>query len=442
MTKLMRNLAFLASAVLISFAVQAAEVDLGVVKNLIDTGKAAEAYALLEPFEFEMSGNQEFDYLLGTAALDSGKPDKAILAFDRVLSANPKFAGARLDMGRAYFALHDDEDARKEFETALAQEPPEAAKAVIQKYLAAIEERGKPKITTLTAYAEATVGHDSNVNASTNQGNVYIPVLGATLTLSSTNLKTSSSYLSAGSGAEVTRLIKPGLRLFAGADVRKRDNPDAANFNTGSIDAHAGLRFGEDASITTVALQHGRFYLGGRPNRDTTGVVGQWQYTINPQYQLGLFGVYNFIRYPDVALESEDINQGIVGANWLYAFDPDGRMVLSSTLFVGHEAQQNQRANGNKDFRGVRFGAQHGLRDGLDLYGNLGVQYGDYDTINVAFDKQRHDWQYDAGIGANWRVADNWSVRPQVTYTKNGSNISIYKYDRTDASVTVRWDFR
>ena len=68
---------------------------------LMSQGKPAEAYGYLLPFEDKFAGNVEFDYALGVAALDSGKSDKATLAFERVLAVNPNFAGARLDMARA-----------------------------------------------------------------------------------------------------------------------------------------------------------------------------------------------------------------------------------------------------------------------------------------------------------------------------------------------------
>ena len=74
---------------------------------LLNSGKSDEAYKLLAPMDFEYSGNVRFDYLLGVSALDSGHPDKATLAFERVLAVEPNFAGARLDMARAYFHLGD-----------------------------------------------------------------------------------------------------------------------------------------------------------------------------------------------------------------------------------------------------------------------------------------------------------------------------------------------
>jgi tetratricopeptide (TPR) repeat protein len=106
---------------------------------LINSGKPAEAYALLSPLDFDYSGNARFDYLLGIAALDSGHADKATLVFERVLAVDPSFAGARLDMARAYFQLGDMVRAKTEFDEVMKQSPPEAARATIQKYLAAID---------------------------------------------------------------------------------------------------------------------------------------------------------------------------------------------------------------------------------------------------------------------------------------------------------------
>ena len=74
-------------------------------ESLILAGRPSEAYVLLQPSEFVRSGEKRFDYLLGISALDSGKPDKATLALERVLAVDPNFAGARLDMARAYYPV-------------------------------------------------------------------------------------------------------------------------------------------------------------------------------------------------------------------------------------------------------------------------------------------------------------------------------------------------
>ena len=54
---------------LVPFIAKADGLDLELARKLIVEGKPAEAYALLEPYEFEQAGNTKFDYLLGLAAL-------------------------------------------------------------------------------------------------------------------------------------------------------------------------------------------------------------------------------------------------------------------------------------------------------------------------------------------------------------------------------------
>src|SRR3954447_12224922 len=60
-----------------------------------------QAYELLAGAEDPYIGEIELDYALGRAALDAGYPDRATLAFSRVLALDPSHAGAMIDTGRA-----------------------------------------------------------------------------------------------------------------------------------------------------------------------------------------------------------------------------------------------------------------------------------------------------------------------------------------------------
>ena len=73
-------------------------------KAALAAGDAKQAYADLAPLGNQLSGQPEYDYLLGVAALDSGRIDEAIIAFERVLALIPNHAGAQMDIARAYYA--------------------------------------------------------------------------------------------------------------------------------------------------------------------------------------------------------------------------------------------------------------------------------------------------------------------------------------------------
>lgn len=88
---------------------------------LVNAGKYADAYALMEPYEFEKSGDITYDYLLGISAVNAGKPDRATLALERVESVSPQYGDVRLWLGIAYFQSGDSGRSKKAFEGLLKQ---------------------------------------------------------------------------------------------------------------------------------------------------------------------------------------------------------------------------------------------------------------------------------------------------------------------------------
>ena len=425
----------------------AAELDLGKADALLKAGKAKEGYALLAQHEYEMAGNIDYDYLLGIAALDSGKPDKASLALERVLAINPDNAGARLDLARAYFALADYERAKAEFEGVQAQNPPPSAKIVISQYLAAIDKKMNPS-TTVTGYLEGSVGYDTNVNTSTATSQVFIPLFGASLTLDSTSLAARDNYLTLGGGLEVTHPVKPGLSLFAGVDAKKRLNFVKDTFNTDSLDGRLGLNIDEGTNTFRLSAQKGVYDIDDKLNRRLSAVSGEWRHTLNPRNIVSAFGQYGLLRYghdkTGTDLSYNDVNQSVIGAGWLRALDDYGRNIVFASLYGGDEntVTDTTRIDGDQKFWGIKLGGQKSLYENLEAIASVGFKDGRYQSRNLLIMDYRHDYQYDLTLGLNWRPMQSWVVRPQISYTRNDSNSGLNDYDRTDASVTVRREFK
>ena len=416
--------------------------DLAKAQELLNAGRAAEAYTLLAPHEDAQAGDTRFDYLLGVSALDSGKPDKATLAFERVLAVDPNFAGARLDMARAYFQLGDLSRAKAEFETVLKLNPPEAARLTIDRYLEAIAQREKAKQTVATAFAEFTIGHDSNVNNSTSQAQIAVPALGnLVFTLNPTNVQRSDSYALLAAGADIAHEFSPGYAVFGGASGRFRSNSSADQFDYKSAEGHGGIAISGQSTLFKAILSAENFYLDNAANRNSVGLGADLRYQINPANFANVFGQHTRYRFQTEALSVNSFDQTLIGVGWQRLFD-DGRSVFSATVFGGKEDAVNGRADGDKDILGLRLGGQLNLRENLDVFASGGWQHGDYKQQNVAFQTTREDKLVDAVAGFVWRLDKAWSVRPQVLYIQNDSNIPIYAYKRTDYSVTLRYDFR
>ena len=433
--------AFVLSCLLIPLCA-AAQPDLRKAEALVKAGNPAEAYKLLEPFETELAGDPKYDYLLGIAALDSGRADKATLAFERVLAVEPNFAGARLDMARAYFQLGDMTRAKAEFSTVLEQNPPPAARQLVDRYLNAIAEREKAKKTIVTGYMEATLGHDSNVNNSTSQTQVIVPALGnLVFTLNPTNVGTGDRYGLITGGADIAHEVNPNLAVFGGVLARYRGNEHVDVFNYKSAEAHGGFVVSGDSTVFRATASTETYYLDNLHNRDSRGLAADMRYAVNRTNYATAFTQYTQYRFSQDTLAVNDFDQMLLGAGWLRLYH-DGRSALNGSLFVGHEDDKKDRADGNKDILGARIGGQLNLRENLDFIASVGWQQGRYDKQNVSFQATRRDHQLDWIGGLVWRLNSAWSVRPQVLYIRNDSNIPIYGYKRTDYSVTLRYDFR
>jgi tetratricopeptide (TPR) repeat protein len=415
-------------------------------------GKPAEAYNLLQQQEFEFSGEKRFDYLLGIAALDSGKPDKATLALERVMAMDPNFAGARLDMARAYFQLGDLVRAKTEFDTVLKQNPPKEARDTIQKYLDAIQAREDSRKTQISAYFEETLGHDGNVNSATSQAQIPVPAFGnLVFTLDQANLKSSDNYNAISVGAEINHAVKENYGIYAGTDLKLRNYINLRNFNSTSLAIHAGGYYNYAKEVFRLGVTAEDYLLGSsnKPNRVTTGALLEWRHPASQSDQLTLFGQYARNRFVASGMEIQNFNMILLGESWLHV-RADGKSVIFGSLFGSNENATapvtlsnpaGGRPDGNKLTTGVRIGSQTSVNENWDYFNGIGFQKVKYEKQNAAFMTKRNDSTWDFNAGATWHDSKNWSVRPQITYSRTNSNITIYSFDRTDFSVMVRRDF-
>ena len=82
-------------------------------------GQVPEAYDLLLPEREAQSGDAEFTYLLGRAALGSGRAEEAQVLLEQSLATRPGDVEAHLALGRALLAQDKFGEARLEFEAVL-----------------------------------------------------------------------------------------------------------------------------------------------------------------------------------------------------------------------------------------------------------------------------------------------------------------------------------
>jgi tetratricopeptide (TPR) repeat protein len=411
-------------------------------RQLMERNDPTAAYDLLKPLEDDRAGNPDFDYLLGIAALDTGRHTEAVFALERVLAVNPKHVQARAEIARALVQLGEVETARREFESVRQQRIPPEAAATIQKYLDAIEQVQAGTRTTLGAYLEFGLGYDTNVNSGTSTSQFAIPALPGlgVATLNPAALKQRDAFGYAAVGASVRHPVNPSLALIAGIDGNQRMHFDKTEFDLGNLSGNLGAEVSASRNKFLVALQGQRMLLDWNRFRDSTGAVGQWQHQLGN----GVFTAYvqyARLRYPGQDIRNADRTVG--GIAYAHAFGGPYAPVLFAGAYYGHEDERNSsRPDFGHRLAGVRVGGQLTLSEAVSAFA-----FGSYEDRNYGgpvpgFFDDRADKQTDFRLGLTYKPAKLWTITPQVAYTENKSNVPFTDFDRAQALVTVRRDFR
>jgi tetratricopeptide (TPR) repeat protein len=409
-------------------------------KALLQRNDAQAAYKLLLPLEAQRAGDPEYDYLLGIAAIDAGDPERAIFALERVLAVQPDNLQARAEIARAYFVVGERDTAKREFESVRARGVPAEVGETIDRFLSAIESARK---TRFNAYIEAGVGHDTNVNSATSQSQVAVPFFGGAivqLAPASTETKDDFGFLSA--GLAFSNRIGGDWSVVGSASYYGKYNGDQSQFDTDTLDGALGLRWESGKNALTGALQVQQYNVDGDSFRESGGGVLQWQHSLSKTSQLSLFAQHAQLSYPDASQSIRDAQRTIVGAAMARSFSGKTAPVVFASVYGGEESEDasNVPHLGHKPV-GARVGSQWRLAPGTHLVASASVEQRRYGGPDPLFLIERKDTQVDVSLGLTYAFAPKWSVRPQISFTDNDSNIDIYEFSRTVAQIGLRRDF-
>jgi len=424
-------------------------------KQLIAAMNAKQAYMLLIAEQDKLVGNVEFDYLLGVAALDSGKVDEAIIAFERVLAVQPNNAGAQLDLARAYFIAGSLDLAEGTFRKLKSLNPPASALVAIDKYLDAIAERRLAKRRMLSVWGEMALGYDSNLTGVPNDFTTAIQqafnLIGVQPTGNS--IKRKAPYLGAGLGADLIFPISQSWNGYVGGDIRGRGYRREDEFNSATAELRASAIWEGGKHSFRLNSSFNAFSQKGdapgepKPTNDRRSAVGGGEYRIGltntTQFSVGALAAQT--RFPKNNIE--DFNSTIASVSLLSTFAGKSSPVLQMTAFGTRDKAVRTLADGvtdkSKQVTGLRVYGQFNVTDKLSAFSSLGYSQRRDDSafaraITVEFGR---DKLADLTIGVNWRFQPSCNMRAQWFASRNQSNIAIYDYTRHEVSSTIRCEF-
>ena len=398
------------------------------------------AYQLLEPLESDRAGDVEYDYMLGVAAIESGNLTRGAFALERVLAIKPNHKDARAEMAKAHYLLGEKDAAKAEFNNVLAQNPNAQTRKSIEKLLTAIQ-KIEGTTTTFGAYLEFGLGWDSNVSSAPDLQSIGVPLFGGLLLdLGNSGKAKSDHFMNLAGGISFRQPINEQLAVFGGVSGTNRLNGNEMAFDNSALDLNAGLQYRQNKHNFTAALQDNHFDLDAEGFRHAYGATGQYLYNIDPNNQAGLYVQYSRLNYTGNSDRNAD--RKVIGINAGHVFKNDFTPVIYGSIYGGREvARDDTRQDLSQDVAGMRAGGQLNFSSKWQMQASLGVELRDNDENDTAFLMKRKDHQYDASLGINYFPVQGWSIKPQISYSKNDSNIDLNSYNRTVVSVNVRKDF-
>lgn len=410
------------------------------------SGKPAEAYALLLSAEDTYIGTIDFDYALGRAALDAGRPDKATLALNRVLALDPVHAGASIDVGRAYLALGDFARARRAFQNLLSLDPPPQVRSQLQAFLdlteasAAESAAVAPGALSHQGYLAALIGRSSNVNQAPSQSVIFVPGMGSNFELPGQNVQMADGFAGIGGGVDFSKNLGGTYATIFGGEFLGRRNFHEFDFDVGGYSLYLGLTAVNGPHAAKIQGFFGRNYLGGSANRDLDGVTANYVGALDADTQFLATAQVGQQRYVPEDLRIYDADFSVLGAG--AARKLGERSTVFAMFSTGYQKDTGGSPDGNKELVGFQAGGEMLIGTRTKATAAAVGERSRYDKFNTGFQTERHDIRRAFDLGAQYFLDRNLSLRFNVSYAYTRSNIPIYEYTRAEWTAMLRRDFR
>jgi hypothetical protein len=228
--------------------------------------------------------------------------------------------------------------------------------------------------------------------------------------------------------------------LVGNAAASARMHQDESRFDQLTLDASLGARWSRARNAITLAGQVQSFELDYERYRQARGVLAQWQHSPDERSQASLFAQHSALRYPAQGIR--DADRSVVGAAYGRAFSVRYSPVMFASVYAGTEDELAAGvAHLGHELWGARLGGQVQLGAGWSVLASVSHEERRYGGPDPLFLDTRRDRQTDLTAGVAYLLRANTTLLMQLAHTQNRSNVPINKFDRSAATLSVRFAF-
>ena len=414
------------------FTKDSKRLDLKKIRSLINSKKPQQALSQMKPYVNNNIGSIPFDYLYGMASADARKPVQAIFALERVLAQYPDFAGARLELARAYYYHGETQKAKIEFKNTLALNPPEKTRKRIQVYLDRINGTKETFNKPWAAQLGLSIGQDSNANSATSDSRF----LGFNLDPQSRATASTFSKLSALGIYKFELQKKHNLLLSAQYDTKY--NLDASFANVNNLGIGATMQSSSDKTDINYGITYNDVTVSGSPSNSAWALNASiGNKPVNGKYS-SLYLKYAAIRYTP-SLSIQDVDQLIGGYTSKKPFNKNRTNLWSWSIILGTASALSNTSPYGKFIVGARTSFDFIVNRQLRWKAGAGILANTYD--DTFYGKNRNDTSFNYELLANYKLYKEWNIRGGITGVNNSSSISLYEYNKSVLSIESLWAF-
>ncbi len=387
-------------------------------------GEFKKAYILFDEVFRQAPENPEVNFFLGRSAFELGDYETAVFAFERILIAEPENQRARLEMARSYWRMGSLEAAARLFNEVLENNPPDAVKANIEPYLAAIEKSRRRHFISLSM--TSGINLDDNLNVSPVDDILTIPALddlpvvvdgaesGHYIPLSLVfrhryNFERFEGYWK--------NTVQTYHTRYPGHDELE---VDYFSFSTGSGKAFGRWEIGLFPEGYLIQLDSQRYSRA-------IGATLQLDFFPSRKQKVSLAGFFR-----DKDFYKDDGRDGFeTGADVVYAFQT-GNLVVSPKMYFKEESADDDRYGYDRGGAGISVALP--LAYHFNIFASYNFEFDEYHDKDALFETTRRDKTHalTAGISKTFQLTDQFRFQTGVSHTWEtvDSSISLYEYNR------------
>ncbi len=267
-------------------------------------------------------------------------------------------------------------------------------------------------------------------------------------TVATTSGERNDTFYNARAGGGLNYMLGNDWSLDGTLDYRYRyyDNADSRHDSDLRWNGAASRNIGES---NLVLGARGRVsYRGNGQDRNDYGVYGDWNDRLDADNQVSAGATVWRRQYPSGPLSNRSRTVGEITVGWLRSLD-DGRASLEIKGRGGYNWGTSRHYGDSS-----QYGAEATLDFTVtDSVGGFVFGWWEHDAFNVdrirlhpdSVDDSavgaRRDNLYEVGGGLVWGFAPKWSLRPEILWIRDQSNVFVHNYSSTEVWLNLRYAF-